>query len=532
MLYYGLNMTPTGLIFVDRRGSSGYAALGYNPTNVRGIVKVSLNNVPVYENLGFATNDFSSPDITYSGWTKDLSFQAENGVWKTEYKVLITGMPVISESLVYTLAHVSPEVFVNLSFDYVTARLTSEIEDKFEVSEAVVSKDVSHKIVAPDGAGWTWGGSNPAQITDELLRVIGGGGTPSTDIWSGIWQTTAAVELNCYYKPTGNYYYIIYSETVSGYDAINIAAGLNDSDLLDSLRVFTQRTMEAAGMTGSAYNQRNAERLKNKLSAITANWIDMITAYKYGQDWKTPCNTIKDILKTEGIFPTSSDDVPVEIKPFGTVTTTGGGSTFNFTYSANTPVGGNVQDLHIQDTGGHKYLWYNSGTWQNKGDLVGEQGADGLSGGYTLAYINNIPGSNPNTTGLQTQYTWTTPTGDLVYPDGSSLVLSGAWYLNADLVDGTLSIQVGGSTVVSFSYPLVLDSYYVYFDLRIVRLTEELADVLGTIRDDSNIYPIGGTKSIDWTDTVNVSFHYNNTEAISDGGIELQNLLIDLKLKK
>ena len=95
-----------------------------------------------------------------------MSFQAENGVWKTEYKVLITGMPMISESLTYTLAHVSPEVFVNLSFDYVTARLTSEIEDKFEVSEAVVSKDVSHKIVAPDGAGWTWGGSNPAQITD------------------------------------------------------------------------------------------------------------------------------------------------------------------------------------------------------------------------------------------------------------------------------------------------------------------------------------------------------------------------------
>ena len=108
-----------------------------------------------------------------------------------------------------------------------------------------------------------------------------------------------------------------------------------------------------------------------------------------------------------------------------------------------------------------------------------------------------------------------------------------------DSVDGTLSIQVGGSTVASFHYPLVLDSYYVYFDLRIVRLTEELADVLGTIRDDSNIYPIGGTKSIDWTDTVNVSFHYNNTkfnynttEAVSDGGIELQNLLIDLKLKK
>lgn len=63
-----------------------------------------------------------------------------------------------------------------------------------------------------------------------------------------------------------------------------------------------------------------------------------------------------------------------------------------------------------------------------------------------------------------------------------------------------------------FPYPLVLDSYYVYFDLRIVRLTEELADVLGTIRADSTFYPIGGTKSIDWTDTVNVSFHYNNTE--------------------
>ena len=106
MLYYGLNMTPTGLVFVDRLGSYGYAALGYNPSNVRGIVKVSLNNVPVYENLGFASNDFSSPDITYSGWTKDLSFQAENGVWKTEYKVLITGMPVIVTGKQIGRAHV------------------------------------------------------------------------------------------------------------------------------------------------------------------------------------------------------------------------------------------------------------------------------------------------------------------------------------------------------------------------------------------------------------------------------------------
>ena len=36
-------------------------------------------------------------------------------------------------------------------------------------------------------------------------------------------------------------------------------------------------------------------------------------------------------------------------------------------------------------------------------------------------------------------------------------MLSGAWYLNVDSVDGTLSIQVGGSTVASFPYPLVLD---------------------------------------------------------------------------
>ena len=370
MLKYGLNMSPTSLVFVDRRGASGYTSLGYNPDNVKGIVKVSLDNVPVYENAGFSTNSFTSPDITSSGWTKDLSFSASNGVWKTEYKVLITGSSMISESRTYTISHVSPSVFINLSFDYVTARLTSEIEDRFDVSGAVMSKDVSHKLVAPDGAGWVWGGSNPEQTTDDLLRVIGGGGTPSTDIWSGMWQATGTVDLNYYYDSIGSSYYIIYTETISGYDAINISSGLNDGDLLDSLRVFTQRTMEAAGMTGSAYNQRNAERLKNKLSAITANWIDMITAYKYGQDWKTPCNTIKDILKTEGIFPTSGDDVPVEIKPFGSVTTTGGGSTFNFTYSANAPVGGNVQDLHIQDTSGHKYLWYNSGTWQNKGDLV------------------------------------------------------------------------------------------------------------------------------------------------------------------
>ncbi|MBK9357734.1 MAG: hypothetical protein IPN08_10160 [Bacteroidales bacterium] len=382
------------LIFTDVIGANYNTVWGYTLSQIFGIVKVTdPSGTIIYQNTGWATNDLSSPDISLAAaWQfsignipVDSNGVALQGTYTVEYKVN-TGTVTYSVSKAVLYSFTAPTVVINMSANQSTSQLTSADVSNYTVTyegESITPTiERSHKLVHPEGSGWVWGTPNPAQTTIESIRVIGGGGTSSTNIWTKVWTALITTTLSYTLEHWGVDPLIEVYVSVSGLDSIDVRNDTINEDLYTAYRAFIGRWTDAAGRTsgGSKANRVIETRLAPKVIELQSEYQKFLIARENGVSTDVPYARIVEILNSEG-FTFNDDQQSVEIVPVSSGTGGGSGipSTFRFTIGVTTPSGGNTGDMYIQtdalDPHEQYLLWTKqSGSWIKIGDLIGLPG--------------------------------------------------------------------------------------------------------------------------------------------------------------
>jgi len=395
------------LIFTDVIGANYNTVWGYNLGSIQGIIKVTdPSGTIIYQNEGWATNDFGGEDINQSGaWQFDLgnipvdsNGVALQGTYIVEYK-LSTGTETYSVSKPILFTFTAPTAVINLSVNQSTSQLTSADVSNYTVSYngAFITPTITrvHTIIQPEGSGWGWGGSNPAQTTNAAVRVIGGGGTAATDIWTTIWQTTLLTYLQYNLEVWGVEPLLEVYVSVSGFDHIDVRNDTINEDLYTAYRAFVQRWTDVAGRTsgGIKANRVIESRLAPKVIELQSEYQKFTIARENGVSTDVPYARIVEILNSEG-FTFNDDQVSVEIVPV-TNGVSGGGitSTFHFGVGVTSPSGGNTGDMYIQtdalDPHEQYLLWTKqSGSWVVVGNIIGPQGTPARTA--KVIYSDNV----------------------------------------------------------------------------------------------------------------------------------------------
>ncbi len=377
------------LIFTDVIGANYNTVWGFTLSSIAGLVKVTDPfGTIIYQNAGWATDDYGSPDITQAGSYEldlgnipvDSEGNALQGTYKVEYK-LYTGVSNYQQTkdILYTFN--APTVVINLSANQLASQLTSVDTTNYTVGTVTPTISRAHKIVAPEGSGWVWGSPNPAQTTTAATRIIGGGGTASTDLWTKVWTTSIITDLFYVLDVWGVEPLLEVSVRVSGLDSIDVRYDTINEDLYAAYTAFILRWTDASGLTGGGAraNRVTESRLHPKVLELAAEYQKFLIARENGVSTDVPYARIVAILNSEGFF-FNDDEVSVEIVPITGGGSVGDPSTFNFGVGTTSPSGGDVGDMYLQmgttDPPAYAYLWTKqSGEWVFLVDLIGPEGA-------------------------------------------------------------------------------------------------------------------------------------------------------------
>lgn len=403
------NFVDNELSFIDSLQTNYNTLYGFVLADMKGIVKVTdPSGSVIYQNAGWATNSFAAPDITQAGsWTKllgnipiDVYGNHLSGNYIAEYKIT-NGVRTDYVSKAIYFNYTDPEVVINLSANCLTSQLTSADVSTYNVNHngSVISpSSISrlHKLIQPDGSGWTWGSPNPAQTTSETIRTIGGGGTASSDLWTRVWQSSIITDLTYVLEYWDTYPLIEVVSEVSGLDTIDVRCNVLSERLYNAYTAFIGRWTDAVGRTsgGIKANRVVAERLATKVIELQAEYQKFLIARENGDDTTASYNRIIEILSSEAMWyaddESSQHIVPLASGIGGTV----GVSTFNFGIGTAIPSGGNAGDKYIQYAvdGSSFILWSNqSGTWVNFGDLKGGLGDAARSAKVIYTDFTSVP---------------------------------------------------------------------------------------------------------------------------------------------
>ena len=399
-------------------------------TDIKIIIKVTDPNGDIlYVNSGWGTDSFASPDINSSGWSKsgielmedDVTGNAVTGVYVIEYKISVNG----GSSSKFTVTH---EVTMNyepfqtsaeLTFNCQASLLTSTDTTNYTVTideveyenQTSLSSNRTHKISKPAGAACVI----PADTSAEV-RTFGNGGTPETDIWTGLWVTTITTVVTYYLEQWGGDNSVIVIDTVVG-------GGTGLCECATCMCDIRQCISNLIARYNTALEESSAvviAILREKVIKVNLAYINYMLALQCGQDAQAYCNEISSIVKGEdcdcSASGTSQHVVAITSSPGGG---TGGGG--NITHSANVPTGGEAGDYHFQTAG--FYLWANvGGVWVNLGSFQGGDGDTGPTGptGPTGTGVAGATG-----TGYTGPTGTTGPTGDIIAITASASVPTG-----------------------------------------------------------------------------------------------------------
>lgn len=381
------------LIFTDVIGANYNTVWGFTLASVAGLVKVTDPfGTIIYQNAGWASDDYGSPDITESGsWELDLGNipvdsdgNALQGTYVVEYK-LDTGVHnyQVTKDVLFTFT--APTVVINLSANQLASQLTSEDTTNYSVSYLGAQKTPtisrSHKIVSPEGSGWVWGTPNPAQTTSAATRIIGGGGTATTDLWTKVWTTSITSDLFYVLEVWGVDPLLEVSVRVTGLDSIDVRYDTINEDLYAAYTAFMLRWTDAAGRTsgGARANRVIESRLLPKVIELHSEYQKFLISRENGVSTDAPYARIVEILNSEGFF-FNDDESSVEIIPIVGGSSTSEPSTFSFGVGTTSPSGGDTGDMYLQmdnatDPPSYAYLWTKqSGDWVFLANLIGPTG--------------------------------------------------------------------------------------------------------------------------------------------------------------
>ena len=419
---YAITATPT-LTFTDLIQTDYNALYGWTTANVKGILKITdPAGTVIYANVGWSstTPSFTSPDIVGSvpTWAKTgitLALDEDDNVVKGDYVFeywLTNGVSNYYFSKTYDFQYVTPDVDIELTVSCRTSELSSEDVTEYDIDGISPTITRTHTITQPIG-----GGMSPVPgSTSDALRTIGGGSTDSTRLWTGTWQTSISSILSYNMETWGTYTWVVITETVTGYDSIEVAC----DDCGCVVNSCIQNLIEQ-WKTALLTNGRRAGELQVSLIKLLSAWMNYQMAERCGDDYSTFCDEIRSIVVSENcLCADDADDSPHVIIPWGGTSTTiisGGGG--NWSSGTTAPSGGSSGDYYIYYDVPLTFMeiYENSGgTWTSLGNLVqaGPTGPSGLDGSQIFnSAIDPVVGD-----GVNGDYHFNSATNHLWYKTG------------------------------------------------------------------------------------------------------------------
>jgi hypothetical protein len=457
-------------------GYSGYGTLA----NFRGLFQVKdPDNQIIYSNAGYAADDFSSADtngntgawgVTGIALPLDTNDDVKKGTYTWNYKTTFdNGTTVILTTATLDFQYETPEAVIGQTVSCVNRTFTSSDDTNYVINVGGVAVSpttitYAHTVIIPYGAGFT---PLPGTTTD-LVRIIGGGNSAATTIWTNDWHThiDTAVSYNLASKITtsggmsASYVWQVVNDEVVGDRDETVRCDDFGCQLRQCYENLVTRWLRAerghlAGAANLRITVQNASVLKNEI------------------DWRIECGVdptsveddLAELLSGENCLCTRDDNgVSVPVLFGGGTTITLGGSTFAFT-AVTTPTGGNAGDVNLSSTG--VFSQNVGGTWTTIftiSTLTGADGNDGADGSSASVLWNDVSDNSTSAgTSEETLKTYTLA-ADLMGNNGDLIKVKSFFELELNDNGKNLRQYWGGDLTIEYftdSLPKTSDKYLV-----------------------------------------------------------------------
>ena len=383
-----LNTDPKTLTITDllQSGYAGYS--GININNIKILVKVtSPSGQVLYINAGFGTSDFSSPDIYNGNWSlanielalDSVTGNAETGIYTVDYKVSTDGTTMAFNAYrAITMFYEPFQTQASLSYSAISSQITSRDTTTYTLVENGVSYINQQSFILGRQQSFVGpAGSKSVVDAPSWLEEItfGGGGTPETDIWTGVWTSVITTEVIYHLATWGGDVSVIVYDTVSGGGTVTVGASACVCNVRQCILNLVERYKEALA-TGATVT---INALREKVIKVNSAWMNFEIAERCGEPVDEFCQEIITITRGENCDCDDSGDTQ-HIVPVATVSgALGGGGTVSGTtisHGSGAPTGGS-NDTYYFDILNFNLYAKTSGAWNMLGSFKGGTGDPG-----------------------------------------------------------------------------------------------------------------------------------------------------------
>ena len=444
---------------VDLLSAAYNATWGLVTADQKEILKVSLaapgiSTTVVYQNAGWAADDFSAPDIngatptwTFSGaeMPVDADGNIVKGTYTFESKVTFddgTTVYATNNTYVYDYTPIIPDI--NETVDCKASTLTSEDLADYTYNNIAPTVVYSHTITKPTGSGAT----DPGTVAYNK-RVIGGGSVLADILWTELWQIYFSNTLTYQAQTWGTYPFIVIYNVAKGYKTVDVQCGSgNCCDVRQCVLNLTTLWKSYYGVDPRRYAELGA-----KLFQINVEWMNFEFAQGCGEDYDSFCENLIALCQSENCSTPASDTASKPIWPVTSGSGSVSASTFVFTLSNVTYVGtstGHAGDFHwYTDNSTYLYLQQNiAGTWTAvSGNLYVTSSASPTPA--TIIENDSSGVGTDNGTSEKTLDTLTITPTDYMDADGDVLHVYAMFQLAQNDDGKFMKLYFGGDIIVS-----------------------------------------------------------------------------------
>lgn len=505
--------------------TSGYTSYG---STIKALFSITdPDGLLFYQNPGYATDDFSSPNIysTTGTWTFSAGslpldadgVTAKRGTYTITAKYKCDSATYVTVSKSYNLQYVSPTVEISYDLSCRTSELTiSDLTDYSSIGTDIVPLTTtisrSETTTKPAGSSANAPGTTTT-TTATYSRTIGGGVTSATRLWTRVWQTNITTTLQFDIAYWDSYVWIVIVDTVYGDDNIDVRCSDSVCDLNTCWQNLVARWDEA-----EKNHAINVFDLRYKVEKGSALWTEFYNMERCGEDTSYKIIEIRDLLASEDCSCSgTTDDRSVVIVPWGSGAASPVASTFAFTSGTAdpTPGSGTAGDKYVNTATG--YLWDNiAGTWTAVLLLTGASGSAGTDATPQVNFYNN--NSNTGTSAGTTLELLDSKAlaSPIAYTTGDTIYVKAVFELATANDNGKeCSLYVNATKIVSYftDSSVNADNKFVTLEMW-VNVTGTNTQSIETLATrGGNCFPGYTTGTFDTSSTVTIAAYGQNTVA-------------------
>jgi len=358
--------------------------------DIKGLVKITGPNGIIYQNAGWATDNFDTPDIDGSGtpdWVEDdiaLPLDADSevqlGEYLFEYKLSIDGgtnLYCLTQKT-YDYQFENPIIEINATHSCKYSTLSVLDATTYEVDDVEPSTKTRTTTSEPPLT------SGQSDVTGSTQTLIIG-----PNIYSGSYNLSVSTKLYYELEQWDTPYWFNVYTTVVGEEAHEVICDNCASEVVNCVKNLKDKYDEA--ILGG--NSVKIKEYTDLLFKITVNWMLYEMYESNGYDSSEFINNIKELSSASGCSCTSGDDSSTEIIPWASAsasTSTAGSIRYS---DAGVPGAGlGVEnDFYLNEITGDVYK-KGASVWALVMNINGTDGAAGTAGvGVLVNDIADVP---------------------------------------------------------------------------------------------------------------------------------------------